>query len=111
MANVNLTRLNADMGPDTDELYNSLKKLSNSTAMSTIRLRRFTPKPIPFKDASPKQMTFALSEVYFTNGKPKEDNEWKSEIEEIIGEKNNLYKKSIRVLTQSKFPSSLKKTE
>lgn len=87
-------------GPDTDELYNSLKRLSNSTAMSTIRLRRFSPTPIPFKDGPPKQLTFTVNQVYYTNGKSRPDDDSKSEIDEIIGEKRDLYKKSIRVYIQ-----------
>lgn len=86
-----------DLGPDTDELYNSLKRLSNSTAMNTIRLRRFAPKPIPFKEEPPKQLTFSLSQVYFTNGKPRADDEMKSEVDEIVGERRDLYKKAVRV--------------
>lgn len=84
--------------PDTDVLYNVLKRMSNSTAMSTVRLRKFVPKRIPFKDGPPKPLTFTLSQVYFTNGKPKPDNELKSEVEEVLGERRDVYEKAIRVI-------------
>ena len=86
-----------DLEPDTDELYNTLKRLSNSTAMSTIRLRKFAPKRIPFKDGPPRKLTCSLSPVYFTNGKPRSDDELKCEIDEVIGHKRDLYQKPTRV--------------
>lgn len=86
---------------ETDVLYNSLKRLSNSTAMSTMRLRRVTPSPIPFKDAPPKELTCSVNQVYYTNGKCVPENDYKSEVQEIIGSPRHLYKKKIRVIGTS----------
>ena len=72
---------------EIDEMYNSLRRLSQSTAMSTVRLRKVSPSPIPYKDVK-KNLTFTLNEIYFTDGNGQNQNSI-----EIIGKKKDLYKK------------------
>jgi hypothetical protein len=68
--------------------------------MSTTRLRKVSTPRIPYKDTQ-KELTFTLNEIYFTNGKPMENNENISEVQEIIGSKKNLFNKKINSIGTS----------
>ena len=84
----------------TDEMYNSLRRLSQSTNMSTTRLRKISPSPIPYTDVS-KELTCTLNESYFTNGKPISDEDSRCEIQETVGNKKELYKRRIKSIGTS----------
>ena len=91
---------------EIDEMYNSLRRLSQSTAMSTNRLRRVSPSPIPYRDIQ-KSLTFTLNEIYFTDGSAATTNEIDSENGiSVVGTKKDLYTK----LTKS-IGTSLKNCE
>ena len=78
---------------EIDEMYNSLRRLSNSTAMSTTRLRKITPSPIPFRDIK-KNLTFTLNEIYFTDGQSQQAALGQEETSiKKMGVKKNLYNK------------------
>ena len=92
---------------EIDEMYNSLKRLSNSTAMSTMSLRKVTPSPLPFRDIK-KDLTFTLNEIYFTDGKSlpqtemseQSSNDNDSSIQKT-GVKKNLYTKQTKSIGTS----------
>ena len=87
-----------------DVMYNSLKRLSNMTAMSTTRLKKILPVAIPFKNLR-KELTFTLNEAVFTHGDlSKLNSEKSSSYSELLSDKmsrKNIYKRQIRSIGTS----------
>lgn len=83
---------------EEDILYNSLRRLSNMTAMSTTRMRKIRPVVIPYINAT-KNLTFSVNDAVFTNGNESDlKNDEESNFEHIthLIKRRDLYKKLSR---------------
>jgi hypothetical protein len=85
-----------------DEMYNSLLQLAHAESKNHLhkRVRKLSDSSVHY-EPQPKTLTSVVNETYFTNGKPSAQNEYISEIQEIIGQKRDLYSKTIRSIGTS----------
>jgi hypothetical protein len=89
---------------ENDDLYNSLVRLSNSTAMSTLRLKKVSLSPIPYKENGLKELMFTINECYYTDGKTRVDNNTMpivlthNNTSDMVSRKQHLFRKKIKTI-------------
>lgn len=84
-----------------DEMYNSLRQLSSASAINKyVRMRKVSQSSIPFTNVQ-KDLTVTMNEIYYTNGKPAADDKAACEVQQVIGERRDLYKKKVKSIGTS----------